>query len=129
MSSLDTSTDLTRTAKGTPAKTQETYLRVMPPVDVYENQDELLLVADVPGAKQDSVEVRLEPPRLTIEATQFRAAFDASNAPLIRFERSFRVPDGLDPDKVEAKLERGVLTIHLKKSERIKPKRIAVRGE
>ena len=130
MNTLEKSTDLTRPAtdRKMTAQQPQTFLRISPPVDVYENEDELLLVADVPGAKQETIDVRLEPPRLTIEAEQARASQEQPGVPSIRFERTFRVPDGLDPEKVEAKLERGVLSIHLRKSERIKPRRIAVKS-
>lgn len=131
MNPLESSTDLTRPTRPVldSQAREEALVRMTPRVDVYENEDELLLVADVPGAKHDTIEVRLEPPRLTIEAQQTRAGYESEGTPLSRFERTFRVPDGLDPERIDAKLDHGVLRIHLKKSERIKPKRIAVRGE
>jgi len=128
MDNLERNTGLTRPNKESKTTVEDSFIRLTPPVDVYESESELLLVADVPGTRQDTIEVRLEPPRLTIEARQTRHADDAPGAPAVRFERTFRVPDGLDPEGVEAKLERGVLKIHLKKSERLKPKRIEVRS-
>ncbi len=129
MNSLENSTDMTRPKKEPAARAQESFIRIVPPVDIFENDEELLLVAEVPGANQDTIGVQLKPPHLTIEAEQMRSREQGASAPLVRFERTFRVPDGLDPERVEAKLNRGVLRIHLKKSERIKPQRIAVRGE
>jgi len=128
MDNLERNTGLTRPNKETKTTVEDSFIRLTPPVDVYESESELLLIADVPGTRQDTIEVRLEPPRLTIEARQSRHADDAHGTPAVRFERTFRVPDGLDPEGVEAKLERGVLKIHLKKSERLKPKRIEVRS-
>jgi HSP20 family protein len=132
MNPLESSTDLSRPVRAaldSGQARQEAVVRVAPRVDVYENEEELLLVADVPGARHESIEVRLDPPRLTIEAQQTRASYETEGTVLRRFERAFRVPDGLDPERIDATLDHGVLRIHLKKSERIKPKKIAVRGE
>jgi len=104
---------------------------VAPRVDVYENKDELLIVADLPGAQQDDVAIRLDKGQLTIEAKRA----DRPEAKLIAVEyrpasyrRAFSVPDGIDGDKVSAELLEGVLRVHLPKSESLKPRQIAVRG-
>jgi HSP20 family molecular chaperone IbpA len=94
---------------------------VLPRVDVYENPEELLLVADVPGATASSVNVRLEEAVLTLGAEYTRV--DGS---ITRYQRAFQVPDTIDADQITAELKDGVLQVHLRKLERAKPRTIAV---
>ena len=129
MNNLEKATTATRPADSAQVRGHEPLQRMTPPVDVYENDDELLLLVDLPGVKGDSIDVKLEPPRLSIEARQASEPLAAWGILGSRFERTFLVPDGLDSEKVEAKMDHGVLHIHLKKSERIKPRRINVQGE
>jgi HSP20 family molecular chaperone IbpA len=93
-----------------------------PRVDIYENVDELLLLADMPGAKADSVAIHLDGPELTVQAER-----PWGNGSL-RYFRAFRVPDTIDPDGVSAELKQGVLHLHLKKLEAAKPRTIPVRA-
>lgn len=83
-----------------------------PHFDVYENDEELLLIADVPGAKADQVEVNIERQLLTLAAGEHK--------------RSFRVPLEVDAERITADAKAGVVTLHLPKSERAKPRRISV---
>jgi HSP20 family molecular chaperone IbpA len=96
---------------------------VAPRVDVFENADELLMLADMPGADPASVHVRLEGGQLTLEAERALSK-DAS----LRYQRMFRVPATIDPDAISAELERGVLHVHLKKAEAAKPRTIQIKA-
>lgn len=91
---------------------------VAPPVDVFENKDEVLIVADLPGVAQEALRIDLEEERLVIEAP--REGFD--------YRRSFLMPDGIDREKVSAKLTNGVLRLTLPKAAAIKPRRIEVKA-
>jgi HSP20 family protein len=95
---------------------------VAPPVDVYENADELLLLADLPGVALEDLTLNLDKTRLELEARQ-RTSGEV--APKL-FQRTFRIPDTLDPNRVEAELRAGVLHLHLKKSEASRPRRINI---
>lgn len=103
---------------------------VAPPVDVYENGDELLVVADVPGANHDGIEVQLEKGQLTILA---RRGGETTGTPVATEYRSqdyfrvFSVPQGIDASKIDAQLTAGVLRLRLPKSESLKPRRIEVK--
>lgn len=99
-------------------------LTATPPVDIYENQEEILVVADFPGVPKDSLSVQLDRAELLIEGTQTTSEGQAQ----VRFARAFRVPNTVDPNGVTAELSRGVLRVHLAKSEAAKPKRVEVRG-
>jgi HSP20 family molecular chaperone IbpA len=92
-----------------------------PDVDIYESADELLVVADVPGATSESVNIRFEESLLTLQAD--RSSPDGRRA---RYQRAFQVPDSVDPDKISARLDSGVLHVHLRKFEKAKPRTIAV---
>ena len=102
---------------------------VKPLVDVFENDNEILLMADLPGVPGENLTVRLEAGELTLEG-RWRDTDDAR--PLSReytpvdYRRAFVVPEGIDPDAVKAKVKDGVVTIHLPKAEAFRPREIPV---
>jgi HSP20 family protein len=100
---------------------------VYPPVDVYENEDEFLLVADLPGVDPSALSIELEESNLHVEGWQNPDWTGAMQA--VRFERSFRIPDLIADDGVSAELRSGVLEIHLRKRETAKPRRITVSAQ
>jgi HSP20 family molecular chaperone IbpA len=116
-------TTITRRKAEDVAQNTRASREVTPRVDVYENADELLMLADMPGASADSVHVRLEGEQLTLEAE--RALTSQSS---IRYLRMFRMPATIDPDGISAELQSGVLHVHLKKSEASKPRTIPIRS-
>ena len=99
---------------------------VAPSVDVYENDDEILVFADMPGVAPDAVTIELDGGELRIGGPQ--AAVDDATASTsyqpVHFQRAFRVPSTVDTGAVEATHDHGVLTLHLKKAEAAKPKKI-----
>lgn len=104
---------------------------VAPPVDVYENREEFLLVADMPGIDKDALRIHLDKGQLTLEATRPETASGKLLAAEIRYthyRRAFSVPQGIDVDKVSADLQAGVLRVHLPKSAAVKPRQIQVRS-
>jgi HSP20 family molecular chaperone IbpA len=90
---------------------------VAPRCDVYENKDEVLVVADVPGVGQEQLRIDVDEERISIEGQ--REAYD--------FRRSFLMPEGIDRDKIAAELKNGVLWLHLPKAAAVKPRRIDVK--
>lgn len=104
---------------------------VAPAVDVYENPDEFLLRADLPGIEQEQLEINLADGELTVEASQSELEGGTMlrfEAPACHYQRRFTVPNGVDAGRVSAELKNGVLELHLPKSEAIKPRKIAVRA-
>jgi HSP20 family protein len=95
---------------------------VRPLVDVYENADELLMRADMPGASAESVKIRVENSLLTLQAQ--RESADST----LQYYRAFQVPDSVDPEGISAELKQGVLHVQLKKHERAKPRVIQIRS-
>lgn len=103
---------------------------ITPFVDVYENKNELLLIADVPGANKDSVAIHFDKGQLTIEAR--RTEESSGNLVYGEFHtrdyyRSFSVPNGIDASKIDAQLNAGILRVRLPKSEAVKPRQIEVK--
>lgn len=101
----------------------------LPRVDVYESQDEILLVVDLAGVPQDAVEVQFGKGELTLSGKRTPAP---KGTPLhtefrpLPYRRVFSVPSTVDASKIEAKFDHGVLSVHLPKVDAHKPKRISV---
>ena len=91
-----------------------------PPVDIYENDSELLVIADLPGVAKDAVQVHLDGERLTLEATR------PVGETTVCYRRVFTVAPIFDTEKVTARLERGVLKLTLPKSAAVRPRQIPV---
>ncbi len=104
-----------------------------PAVDILETADELTVVADVPGAKPESIDVRFEDGALSIHA-QVPPRRDEDAEYILHeygvgdFWRTFRVSESIDAAKITAEYADGVLTLHLPKAEAVKPRRITVKG-
>ena len=96
--------------------TRVTWFR--PATDVWEQEDELVLVLDLPGVAPDAVDVRTEGLTLTVQGV--RASGDRG------WYRVFTLPPTIDPAGITAKSENGVLTLTLPRAESAKPRRIAV---
>jgi HSP20 family protein len=102
-----------------------------PNVDLIEKTDELLVLADVPGAKRDQIDIEFENGSLTIHAKV--AERRPGNATYVLrefgvgdFYRTFRVSEQIDPARISAEYRDGVLCLHLPKSEAAKPRKITV---
>ena len=102
-----------------------------PYVDIYEKEDELVLVADVPGVAKDGVELGLE--EGVLEITAHRRPVESGPEPdhqeysAAGYYRAFKLSEEIDADKIGAELKDGVLTVRLPKSARAKPRRIEVK--
>lgn len=108
-----------------------------PNVDILEQRDELLVMADVPGAARDTIDVKFEDGMLEIFATvPPREAVppreEDGRTCLMQeygvgdYYRSFQVSEAIDAEKISAQYADGVLTLHLPKAEALKPRKIAV---
>jgi len=92
------------------------------PVDVYETQDTFVVVADLPGVSRDDLTVQVVEDRLRIGGTR-------RNAGTSEYLRSFRLPDGVAKEGVQARLKDGVLTVKLPKPDRMKSIHIPVAAD
>jgi HSP20 family protein len=112
------------------APTREESRHLVPPVDIYETGDALVVVADIPGATKEAVDIHVEDGILTIKARptyEKRGEAYVEEFGLVNFYRQFQLPDAVDQEKIEAEYKHGVLTITLPKAEAAKPKQISVK--
>jgi len=104
----------------------------VPACDIYENKEEILLIADLPGVTTELLSVHLDKGELSLEAKREVNAQPSSTAMAeytdCDFRRRFVVPTGIDAAKISAQLKNGVLELHLPKSEALKPREISVRA-
>jgi HSP20 family protein len=101
-----------------------------PSIDVHASDSEVVFVCDVPGVKQDDLEVTLENHVLTIKGTRKFEGKENEQVMLGRaygsFTRSYPLPEYVDDENLTAHLADGVLTIRLPKQAKAKPKKIAI---
>lgn len=119
-----------------PAKTEQTApdtreddRTLTPPVDIFENKEGLVVVADLPGVEKSDLDVRVENGVLTIKAgTKDIVPMDPQYREyrLFNFYRQFQLSDSVDQERIKAELKHGVLVLDLPKKEEAKPKQITV---
>jgi HSP20 family protein len=101
-----------------------------PAIDVRANDAEVALVCDVPGVKQEDIEITLENRVLTIKGTRRFDSRENERVTLGRaygsFSRSFTLPDSLDEDQLAAELSEGVLTVRIPKLPQAQPRKIQI---
>jgi HSP20 family protein len=106
-----------------------------PAVDIFEDGNEIIVKADLPGVKQDDIDIEMTGETLTIkgdrkfEDVQRKENYVRVERSYGAFQRSFTIGVPVDQDKVRASFNNGVLEVHLPKSEATKPKKIAVATE
>jgi len=110
------------------AATSRSY--VSPEVNIFETKDGYILEAEMPGVSKAGLEITLEGNEITI--TGHRANDTMAGTPLFRerelvnYRRVFSLDPAVDTAKISARMEQGVLTLTLPKSEHVKPRRITV---
>jgi HSP20 family protein len=109
----------------------------VPPADLLIDDEGVTVYMDVPGLRSENIEIELENDVLTISGERpFPYAREDGSGPARRIERGFgkfqrsvRVPGGLDPEAIEASLSEGVLTLHIPKPETLRPRRIEIKAD
>ena len=96
------------------------------PVDLYEDENNTYVRAELPGIKRDDINVEMTDGYLTIAAARKTAGGDGQEEESFSFSRAVSIADEVEADKVSAVYENGVLTVTLPKREEAKPKKIAV---
>jgi HSP20 family protein len=108
----------------------------IPPADLLIDDEGVTVYMDVPGLPSENLEIELENDTLTVRGDRpFPYPHENGGGPVRsiergfgRFERSMRVPRGLDPDAIEASLKDGVLKLRMPKPERMRPRRIEIKA-
>jgi HSP20 family protein len=106
--------------------------RWMPAMDLVETDDHFVLRADLPGMSEDDVKIEFEDGTLTVSGER-QAEHESKNEGYYRVERAFgsfsrslTLPQGVDPNAVTARFDRGVLEVRIPKPEERKPRRIEI---
>ncbi len=104
----------------------------IPRTDIYETESEIIVLADVPGANEKAVDITLEKNVLSITAyvePAIPSGFEIAYAEYEEgdYQRSFRLSDEIDQDKIKAVVSDGVLRLRLPKFQEAKTKKIAVK--
>jgi len=121
---------LTRTEQRPVTETSQRVSYLTPPADILETNEGYVLKADMPGVPKEGLEVTVENGELTItghvqrEELKGRLLFRESRG--LDFRRVFELDPSINLEKVSAKIEQGLLTLHLPKAESVKPRRIEV---
>ena len=104
----------------------------VPTTDIFENEDALTVVLEMPGVDRDNIDVSVENGVLTVEGKinfnkyeGLRPLYSEYN--IGPFRRSFRISSRVDQDKIRAEMRDGVITLVLPKAEEAKPRRIEVK--
>ncbi|PYY18718.1 MAG: molecular chaperone [Acidobacteria bacterium] len=104
----------------------------VPAVDVYDDEHKVILKLEVPGVKQEDLDVQVENQTLTVrgqrtfEKEEKEENFQRIERQYGSFSRSFTLPNTIDTQSVKADYENGILKIELAKREEAKPKQIKV---
>lgn len=102
-----------------------------PAVDIYENQEEILLHVDLPGVEKEKISVNIDNGTLELSGLRKLATTGAvswEEFGNVEYRRSFSVPQTIDTGKIVAEFKDGVLRLHLPKSEAAKPKQIEIKA-
>ena len=105
----------------------------VPRVDIRESAEGFTVVADLPGADEKSVEATVQNRVLTIEgwtSTEKPKGYEELGREFGagRFRRDFTLPDAVDPDRIQARVKNGVLTVTIPKKDEVKARKIQVTG-
>jgi HSP20 family protein len=106
--------------------------RWIPPMDLVETEDHLILRADLPGIDRDEIEIEVKDGVLTVSGErraqheEKREGFHRVERSFGRFSRSLELPKGIEADNIEASFERGVLEVRMPKPAERKPTRIEI---
>jgi HSP20 family protein len=104
----------------------------VPPVDIYEDEHNIVLKVEAPGIDQKDLDVRIENNTITIRGERkFEKETKEENYHRVErrygsFQRSFGLPNTVNPEQVTASYENGILTVTLAKRAEAKPKQIKV---
>jgi len=107
----------------------------LPPVDIAEDKDKITLTAELPGFKEDQIEIQMEGGVLTLRGERkFEEEKDGRNFHRVersygQFVRSFTLPNNVNRDAIKANFADGLLKIELPKHEEAKPRQIKISAD
>jgi HSP20 family protein len=108
--------------------------RWIPPMDLVETEDNLVLRADLPGMGEKDIEIEVKEGVLTVSGErkaqheEKREGFHRVERSYGRFSRSLELPKGIEADSIEASFDKGVLEVRMPKPAERKPHRIEIQS-
>ena len=116
------------------AEPTKTGITFVPAVDIYETEEALTLVADMPGVSPEGLRIDLKDDQLTLAGEVFESVGNQERVLLKEYEtgnyvRQFSLGEVIDQPRITAQLKNGVLTLVLPKVEKAKPRRIEIKIE
>jgi HSP20 family molecular chaperone IbpA len=126
-------TTIAKSESGEVARSETTHQNTyVPRIDIWENDDDLVLYGDMPGVEPENLDIRFEKDQLIlhgkVKPRHEGIQFAYGEYGVGDFHRSFTIGEAIDAEKISAEMHNGVLTRHLPKSERVKPRRIEVKA-
>ncbi|MDQ5988065.1 MAG: Spore protein SP21 [Syntrophus sp. SKADARSKE-3] len=129
------SNEMTKREVLNPVETERTRTQKVysPRVDIYETKDTIVLIADMPGIDENTVDVTLEKNILTITGGVPNPNYEGYSIIYSEYEtgdyqRAFTISDDVNQDKINATVKNGVLKVTLPKAEKVKAKKIAIKA-
>lgn len=105
-----------------------------PDYDVTESEEEYSLTFELPGVEENSINIEVKDIVLTLDVKSEEkqksedVKYLVRNRKTMEFKKSFRLPEDIEPDKVEANFKNGLLTVKVGKREEVKPKKIEIKS-
>lgn len=125
-----TTTDHTAVANPQPTRGGT---RFTPRVDIFETDQELVLLAELPGVKPQDVELNYEKGELSlfgrVQPLYPNRKYLVQEYDLGDFYRSFKIHESIDTNRIQAEHKNGVLTVHLPRQDSVQPRKITVKSE
>jgi HSP20 family molecular chaperone IbpA len=112
--------------------TGATQRSLTPPVDIYETEKEVVVVADMPGVPKDDIFMNVVNNQFTISGysqADFEGKKLVRELPNCNYQRTFRLSNVIDVENIQAKISDGVLTINLPKKQSAQPYQVPIETE
>jgi len=128
---LEVTKEEVKTSEGTErTRDRRAYI---PRANIYETNDHIVIVADMPGVDEKSVDIRLEKNELTINGYVEEESYEGHSLMYAEYgigdyQRTFIIPNEIDRDKIEAKIKDGVLRLTLPKADQLRTRVIDVKA-
>lgn len=127
--------DLKKQQAQAPVEAERTRTRkvYVPRADIYETKDTIVLITDMAGVDEKSIDITLEKNVLTINGVVEPLSFKSYSMAYAEYDtgdyqRAFTISNEVDREKIEAKVKNGVLRVILHKAEQVKARKIAIKA-
>ena len=123
-------TDVSKVEESMPERRRGDLATISPLVNIFENDEEILLHADMPGIPKDAVDINIDNGRLVLSGVRKLEKHGAANWEEfgdVEYRRVFSVPQTIDVSRVNAELKEGVLKLKMPKFEKAKPRQIEIK--